>query len=450
MMRTLALVTVMSQLSFVSAQEPAVRDLLSWPFADTSIWNMPIHEGAVYVHAQLEYAQGAMNGSPTEDEEIIIMTPDAPLVPVHANTVGWDWSRNRCDPAEQGDIMFEVPIPSSFANPHTGGTPNASAGILLPDGVTILQTQPFHRCSPGGLATSQYRFSDLDITGEGVRGSHGGSGLSAVGGSIRVGELVRGGVIRHATKMNLYAGRHIAFTDDGTPGYRWPADRADGYASSSTYRGSVPQLEMGALLALKPDFDMSALQTEPARILADAYVKYGVYVVDDCAWDVYGIEIAWEPHGRVREQFEEEFGFSFVSGHPVRTETPANDVWMSDMCHIIRSLHVVDNNAPATIGGGPNDDRLNRLAPMAPPIDAVGLRGKTSPVRAGAAKGSASVPAGGSMLAVDILGRRVRVAQGSGPGAPGTARGRHAAARHAFAGLFIVYDGSGRRVVRMP
>ena len=46
----------------------------------------------------------------------------------------------------------------------------------------------------------------------------------------------------------------LAFRQDGTPGYRWPAFVADSYANAWTYRGDVADLEMGALLALKPNF----------------------------------------------------------------------------------------------------------------------------------------------------------------------------------------------------
>ena len=39
-------------------------------------------------------------------------------------------------------------------------------------------------------------------------------------------------------------------------GYRWPARKSDGYANGFTYTGAVQGLEMGALLALPPSFDI--------------------------------------------------------------------------------------------------------------------------------------------------------------------------------------------------
>ena len=131
---------------------------------------------------------------------------------------------------------------------------------------------------------SQYRPPDDNIiTGDGIRGAHGGSGMSSIGGTIRLGELVPNGIIRHALKVNLYAQKYLAYNEDETPGYRWPAIRADGYANESTYGGPNPALEMGALLALLPNFDVNSLQTEPGRIIATAFINYGGYVVDDTA-----------------------------------------------------------------------------------------------------------------------------------------------------------------------
>src|SRR5947199_350321 len=82
-----------------------------------------------------------------------------------------------------------------------------------------------------------------DLLGTGNSGAHGGSMLSSLGGTIRLGELVPGGAIRHALKVNLY-GNDDYYYDGSTHGYRWPATTADGYASGA-YHGSVPALRMG-------------------------------------------------------------------------------------------------------------------------------------------------------------------------------------------------------------
>ena len=38
---------------------PVERDPIAWPFAADSIWNMPIHNGAKYVDAQIEMPTAA-------------------------------------------------------------------------------------------------------------------------------------------------------------------------------------------------------------------------------------------------------------------------------------------------------------------------------------------------------------------------------------------------------
>jgi len=52
----------------------------------------------------------------------------------------------------------------------------------------VLQGQPLV-VSPGDQPRWQYNYPAADLTGDGRVGCHGGSGLSGVGGTIRVGEL---------------------------------------------------------------------------------------------------------------------------------------------------------------------------------------------------------------------------------------------------------------------
>src|SRR3989442_5508548 len=103
----------------------------------------------------------------------------------------------------------------------------------MPDGRTLTQGQPLARCTAGGPATMWWSVTN-DLYGTGIDGGHGGSGLSSLGGTIRLGELVPGGVIRHVMKMNLYGLNNYYYGT--TQGYRWPASQADGCASSCTGR----------------------------------------------------------------------------------------------------------------------------------------------------------------------------------------------------------------------
>ena len=333
-----------------------IRDPLKQPFHESSIWNMPIGSDAEYVPANIQLsAQNHM----TVDEDVIILTPEAPVTAVFANSAGWDRNKNRCIP--EGGVMYTLPIPADFVySPDTwdGLTPNASTAVLGTDKTTLYQFQPFARCDSAGIPTTQYRYPQVDLYGDGTRGAHGGSGLSSIGGSIRLGELVPGGKIPHAMKMNLWGQKNYYYRNDeadGKAGYRWPAVQADGYAEGS-YNGDNPVLQMGSHMALKPDFDITQLETEPGQILAEAFKHYGAYIVDDTAWDVYALCTEHSPDGKMKDEFETVWGYSF-SG------TGMDNGWKRDTKLIVENLYVIDNNGPDAIGGGGEP-----LVPMAGPL----------------------------------------------------------------------------------
>lgn len=329
--------------------EPGTRNPFKWPFSQNSIWNMPIGSKAIYVHAKLEKAtQQGM----TIDEDYIVMTPDETLVDIYENFAGWNGNKSRCE--KQGKLLFSVPIPKSFiVSPTTwdGLTPNAGIAVLMPDKKTIRQTQPFAYCDPAKAATSQYVFEDQDIYGIGMYGAHGGSGLSAIGGALRLGELSQtSGSIRHALKVNLFGRKNINYNSE-TKGFRWPALRADGYAAENYSKERtnpvVKECRMGALLALpaKMNLDSLGFETKPARILAETFQNYGAYLVDDTGWDVYAIITEWGPSGRFTDEFEQNWGFSMVQSNK-------NTPWSRDMDRIFLNLYVVDNNTSVNPGGG--------------------------------------------------------------------------------------------------
>jgi hypothetical protein len=87
--------------------------------------------------------------------------------------------------------------------------------------------------------------------------------------------------------------------------------------------------------------------------------NYGAYCVDDAARSVYSIATETGPDGAVTSQFQAAWGLPFVSG--VR-----DTAWARDIATIFAHLDVVDNNSPATIGGGGA-----RLQPFAPPFSAI-------------------------------------------------------------------------------
>ncbi|MCF8225249.1 MAG: hypothetical protein K9J30_05180 [Bacteroidales bacterium] len=347
----------------ISGQE--TRDACSWPFSKKSIWNIPVGSEAAYVHAHIQRAEAM---GMTIDEDIIVLKPEAKMMDIFLNTAAWNRNKNRCEP--EGELLFSAPIPHDFiVSPDTwdGLTPNSGLAVLMPDGRTIKQTQPFAHCTQDPVATSLTRPTDNDLYGDGMYGAHGGSGLSAIGGALRIGELTPGsGPVRHVLKVNLF-GKKNFYYDKETRGFRWPAKQSDGYAEGNygtERKDPVKACRMGALLALPADMDLDAMgfETTPGRILARAFQDYGAYVVDDTAWDVYAIITEWSPEGRFSDEFENNWGFTF-------TEKSKDTPWARDMDRIFQNLHVVDNNTPNSVGGG-GTPRM----PLAPDFKTGGIR----------------------------------------------------------------------------
>jgi hypothetical protein len=327
---------------------PAARDPRRWPFAASSIWNMPVGRDAVLVRAELVLPRfyGA-------EENVIVMVPDAPLRPVYRAPDFGSSNRERC--ATVGEEVYRLPIPDGFATVGAGGlldegTPNAAAAVLRPDGRTVAQTQPLAVCCEG-IVTTVFDKPDGDLEGDGIAGAQGGSGLSSLGGALRLGELTPDRpTIRHALKITLDAATNLSFAGGG---FRWPASKADAYASPATYRGANPEVRLGSLLVL-PDAGALDLETDPARAVAEALERYGAYVVDDAAQPAVNIAVEHSPDGRFVDQFTDDWGFAFVA---------ESGPWKRDLDTIIAALHVVTDNTPETIGGAGR-----RRACYAPPF----------------------------------------------------------------------------------
>ncbi|MFN0029958.1 MAG: hypothetical protein ACKV2O_22620 [Acidimicrobiales bacterium] len=343
---------------------PIIRDPLTWPFAGTSIWNTPLGASAQLVPASMSLGRGGV----TADENILIFEPGAPPVDVLFHEGAWDANKIRCQEVTSQRLAGGWPVPPDFVTDpgYLGATPNHAAAVLLADGDTLVQTQPLHRCSAGGPLISQYLFEQDSLrNGNGIAGAHGGSRMSSVGGTIRLGELVPGGALHHALKLNIDCQAFCSYDQsdpDGKAGFRWPAGAADGEAPTR-YQGKVPQLQMGALLALPATFDVAALQTEPARMVARAMQRYGAYVVDDTHYPSFALTTEWSPDGRVVDEFQAAWGFPMQIGvDPADCpDGGAACAWTQDLALMIAALTVVDDNSAAAIGGA--GTRLSTCAP---------------------------------------------------------------------------------------
>ena len=279
---------------------------------------MPIGSDAAYVPAQIVTpTANTLQG----DEDVIVLTPTAPLTPLYRNTADWNASVSRC-PYDAGALIYDVPLPSDFVVGDTpvSDTPNSGLAALLADSRTIRQTQPFARCTAGAPATSDDLFPDVDLYGDGISGAHGGSGLSAIGGTLRV-PASSGPAApspAHALKLELFAAQN--YYNDGNAGdcYRWPAVTCDGYfndsSSSLKYGGTNSALRPGSLLALPASVTIASLglTTGPAQMLAwtpEAMHRLSRLMTAP-GRACRSADRKTGPAGSLEQQFESDWGFS--------------------------------------------------------------------------------------------------------------------------------------------
>lgn len=326
------------------------RDPLRWPFASNSIWNMPIGSNAQYVPANLPAVPSNNDWSPMPqlEYERIILRPEAPKTKVYYNPSAWTIGADRCTPTTT--VLTTLPFPDEFI--VINNRYNNGAAIMEPDGRTISQSQPWTRCTYAAPATALVTFPPVDLYGDGISGSHGGSYMSALGGTIRVGELRPGGQPpRHALKLDVDTREAFAPCATKPECFRWPAKAADSDAVG--YYGSLnpnapKAMKMGVLLAIPASVDITklGLETEPGRQLAWTMQNYGMYIVDSVGGPGYTFAVEEGSEGSIAAQFQADYG------HPMEQRVRENTPWTRDFQRLITSLWVVDNNSPTSIGGG--------------------------------------------------------------------------------------------------
>ena len=368
--------------SLVAYTLPAgTRNALQWPFTAASIWNMPIGSGATYVASDLHFTTTPNSTEywydlPESDHERIVLSASAPQTSVYISSAGWSGG-NRC--AATGGVFFTAPIPASYVVPNS--IANNGAAILLADGITIVQTQPITRCAGYSYATTMkipYSLASWEYnlkTGDGRLGAHGGSGLSTLGGTIRLGELRPGTQMRHAIKINLDSSRSLGLcTSNFAACFTWPAATADTYAAYTSGYGSATgntdsAMKMGALLAIPASVNLGTigLESVPGKMLAWTLQNYGAYIVDTRTSPGIDISIEDGANGSKADEFQADYGYPFDSRLGYMTlrnsagqPTPQAQ-WASDIRLIIDYMRVVSNNSPTSVGGGGTP-----LQPLAP------------------------------------------------------------------------------------
>ena len=270
--------------------------------------------------------------------------------------------------------------------------------LLLADNVSLVQMQPVYRCgfypapllARWGNATDggPQRFPNVtSIFGDGTYGAHGGSGLSSVGGSVRLGELLPGSPpIAHALKIELanwwyYGGAQLnpkTPANGGRDQYVWPATGSNQgfchFCPGGTYNGTNRYVAPGALLAIPADLarDVKTTTVVGGKI-KQALVDYGAYIVDGTGHGPGGAKnrnsAAICMDALVNAEMRKHFGFSMAYPHGVAapgvdpSATRAQDALYADLLAAFRALHAVSNNGPRSVGGG-GTPRVPRKGPI--------------------------------------------------------------------------------------
>jgi len=313
------------------------------PFSSDSIWNTPIADGAQHVTAG--FSAKEQNNFIFEETAIHKVSTTDPLRRVYQKL-----SDPYCAGASNintSALIYQVNIPDNLI--YDNRKSNGIMVFVFPDG-WVREGYLWERCSQGSEAAQRWYGGSVpgfDITGDGLgQGAQGGSKLPGLGGTIRKGELTTppGVPIPHALKLALSARVHYYNANDPTPGYRWPAKWADGYASTA-YIGTNPEVEMGSLFAIHPTHtDKSlGLRTEPGKKIFKALQTYGAYVVDTCclssSWQAWmlGAEIKTNRDLTVRKELEATYGITLGGTNQASVD------FKSDLDVIYEQLMVVTN-----------------------------------------------------------------------------------------------------------
>ena len=326
--------------SYCQESLPGNRNPWQWPFSQTSIWNMPIGSGAVYEPANFQNA--AHVG--VDIQHIMELNADDPQRDVLGSTT---WGPGRC--TGTSNLGFSLRVPDSWIVPDAGNspyglTPNSNFAFRMPGSDMVFEGSVVSRCVAGGpvYMPDWMRWPNnrkqQSIKGNGLNGGgQGASGMSALGGTIRLGELIHEAPIRHAIKINPWAEKYCYYSS-AIPGYTWPAISADNYAPQQ-YKGTNPHIVMGSLFAIPPDVEVESLglKTIPGKKLFFTLQNYGAYFTEDAAWDTWDIIV----ERGVELEFQQAYGFSMNS-----------QTWRHELNALMKALHIVVNNAPERIGGG--------------------------------------------------------------------------------------------------
>ena len=283
-----------------------------------------------------------------------------------------------CDVAPNAPQIGVVQLPRNWTSSKTG---NNGMAVLKSDNLTVFQTQPAYRCVENGALLSKREGcpqdypANVSIRAGGIAtayGAHGGSGLSVLGGTVRLHEIAPDTPvtsIAHVIKLELWghayyyrgpklggaALQNATIANGGRTQYVWPATGSDSCSlhysdTKNVYNGTSPHLAPGALLAIPSATPPLALATMLGRKIERALRDFGGYLVDDTAHDSGAI------------CFEDGAEVAVARMYNFTLDTEGGE-WYDDQLKIFKALHAVVNNAPDAVGGG-GERRRPPLAPL--------------------------------------------------------------------------------------
>lgn len=355
----IALITLLSALSCLTAAEPSAAGIYERPFSADSPWNIPIpanasfapiagigsfngslnHDGRwstgisfatgadrsahLYIHppelwSLLNAGTVLTAGNPSAIEDDL-RTASSDAIPFAANYYS---TTIRSPPGSRTWPTGIRGISTAWRNTirvPTGAAPSPDSdghlAIMQPDGL-MLECYDAVVCANGDVICTMASFSDPAGDGTGRGNGRTASLIPNYAGKIRKGEI-SSGRIPHA--LCCTASPTLLAAAAVNPAYAF--DTNDGYS------GTLP---MGTLLAIPPTVDIDALGlSSRGRIIAAAAVEYGIYIIDRGGVGGIGFQAALDADD---------------ASYPEAA---------TDATRIVRQLHAV--TAPATIVSGPHN-----------------------------------------------------------------------------------------------
>ncbi len=297
--------------SSLNDAEPFAR-----PYAQDSIWNR-----TVPIDAQFADVQDSIWGDPDQVPthlgvdlvSIHYTDPTQPVVNFRL-TRGWNFPQRSWP---RGETIFrrnlspeagtELQLPSTgnalyviinplngLADEGVGAWRNAQPAVAV-----TARKSGITRDKLASLSTDFLTLYDDEllhgidvVNGDGLRGPRG-TGLSTLGGTVRLGEINTH--IPHALAVMGSSRRYSRANP-----FMWPASRADSFAGNPIwgYLGTDVNYAMGTLLAIPPSVDVEAIEwnTPQGLVLAKNAQEFGWYIVDSGTggWGGHSFKFAME------------------------------------------------------------------------------------------------------------------------------------------------------------